>query len=134
MGLVDRLWVAFAALNGAVAVGAGAYASHGLAGDPRGQELFRLAGQYQMWHALALVALVALLRTADGPARLALRLSGWLFVAGILLFSGTLYATATSGPLPIAMTAPTGGSAFILGWLILALAVLLFGRRFFGRV
>lgn len=131
MGFVDRIWTAFAALNGAVAVGAGAYASHGLAGDPRAQELFRLAGQYQMWHALALVALVVLASRAGGTARLALRLAGWLFVAGILLFSGTLYALATTGPLPVGMTAPLGGSAFMLGWVVLAAAALLFGRRFF---
>lgn len=133
MGVVERIWVAFAALNGAVAVGAGAYASHGLAGDPRAQELFRLAGQYQMWHALALVALVALSRRAGGPARLALRAAGWLFVAGIVLFSGTLYALATSGALPIGMTAPLGGSAFMLGWVLVAGAALLFGRRFFDE-
>ena len=131
MGFVDRIWTAFAALNGAVAVGAGAYASHGLAGDPRAQELFRLAGQYQMWHALALVVLVVLASRAGGTARLALRLAGWLFVAGILLFSGTLYALATTGPLPVGMTAPLGGSAFMLGWVVLAAAALLFGRRFF---
>lgn len=131
MGFVDRIWTAFAALNGAVAVGAGAYASHGLAGDPRAQELFRLAGQYQMWHALALVALVVMARHAGGTARVALRLAGWLFVAGIVLFSGTLYALATTGPLPVGMTAPLGGSAFMLGWVVLAVAALLFGRRFF---
>ncbi|MBP2314074.1 DUF423 domain-containing protein [Azospirillum soli] len=131
MGVVDRIWTAFAALNGAVAVGAGAYASHGLAGDPRAQELFHLAGQYQMWHALALVALVVLVRRAGGTARVAVRLAGWLFVAGILLFSGTLYALATTGPLPVGMTAPLGGSAFMLGWVVLAMAALLFGRRFF---
>ncbi len=131
MGVVERIWVAFAALNGAIAVGAGAYASHGLAGDPRAQDLFRLAGQYQMWHALALVGLVVLARRAGGPARLALRAAGWLFVAGILLFSGTLYAIALSGPLAIAMTAPLGGTAFMLGWVVVALAALVFGRRFF---
>ncbi len=130
MGMLDRIWLAFAALNGAVAVGAGAYASHGLAGEPHAQELFRLAGQYQMWHALALVALVALARRAGGPARLATRLAGWLFVAGILLFSGTLYAVALNGPLPIGMTAPAGGTAFMLGWIAVAMAAL-FGRRFF---
>ena len=129
MGLVDRMWVAFAALNGAVAVGAGAYASHGLAGDPHAQELFRLAGQYQMWHALALIALAALAWRLAGPARLALRLAGWLFVAGILLFSGTLYALATTGPLPVGRTAPMGGFAFMLGWVAVAGAAALSGRR-----
>lgn len=128
MGLVERVWIVFAALNGAAAVGAGAYASHGLAADPRAQDLFRLAGHYQMAHALALILLVALklgLTSArlDG-GRLALRLAGWLFVAGILLFCGTLYALATVGPLPVPMTAPAGGWAFMLGWLALAVVAL----------
>ena len=124
MRLIDRGWMVFAALNGAAAVGAGAYAAHGLAGDARAQELFRLAGQYQMWHALALIGVVVLAGPAQGAARLALRLAGWLFVAGIPLFSGTLYALATVGPLPVGMTAPLGGWSLMLGWLALGVAAL----------
>lgn len=124
MNLIDRGWIVFAALNGAGAVGAGAYASHGLAGDPRAQELFRMAGQHQMWHALALIGVVVLAGRAAGWPRLALRAAGWLFVAGILLFCGTLYALATTGPLPVAMTAPAGGWSFMLGWLALGGAAL----------
>lgn len=124
MNVIDRGWIVFSALNGAVAVGAGAYASHALAGDPRAQELFRLAGQYQMWHALALIGVVALAGRAVGWSRLALRAAGWLFVGGILLFCGTLYALATTGPLPVAMTAPAGGWSFMLGWLALGAAAL----------
>jgi len=133
MALVERIWLVFAALNGAIAVGAGAYASHGLAGDPHAQDLFRLAGQYQMWHALALIALAALGWRAAGPARLAVRLAGWLFVAGILLFSGTLYTQATTGPLPVGMTAPMGGFAFMLGWAAVAGAAALSGWRLAGE-
>ncbi|PWC36545.1 hypothetical protein TSO352_11160 [Azospirillum sp. TSO35-2] len=119
---MDRIWIVFAALNGAVAVGTGAYASHALAAQPQAQEWFRLAGQYQMGHALALVALVALAPRLGERGRTALRLAGWLFVAGILLFSGTLYALATIGPLPVPMTAPAGGWAFMLGWIALAVS------------
>ncbi len=128
MNGLDRGWIVFAALNGAIAVGAGAYASHGLAADPHAQDLVRLAGHYQMWHALALLAVVVLAARADGFARLALRLAGWLFVAGIALFSGTLYALAVIGPLPVAMTAPLGGWAFMLGWLALGAAAIGFRR------
>lgn len=128
MSMIDRGWILFAALNGAVAVGAGAYASHGLAADPRAQELFRMAGQYQMWHALALIAVVVLAGRSEGAARLALRLAGWLFVAGIVLFVGTLYALATTGPLPVAMTAPLGGTSFMLGWAALGAWALLVRR------
>ncbi|KAA0594145.1 uncharacterized membrane protein YgdD (TMEM256/DUF423 family) [Azospirillum lipoferum] len=121
MGLIDRIWIVFAALNGAIAVGTGAYASHALAAQPQAQEWFRIAGQYQMAHALALMLLVAL---GDRMDRAALRIAGWLFVAGILLFCGTLYALATVGPLPVPMTAPAGGWSFMLGWVALAAAAL----------
>ncbi len=124
MTVIDRGWIVFAALNGAVAVGTGAYASHGLAADPHAQELFRTAGQYQMWHALALIAVAVLAGRARGWPLAALRLAGWLFVIGVLLFCGTLYALAVTGPLPVAMTAPAGGWSFMLGWLALGLAAL----------
>lgn len=126
MGLIDRIWIVFAALNGAMAVGTGAYASHALAAQPQAQEWFRTAGQYQMAHALALVLLVALggQMGGGGMGGVTLRIAGWLFVAGILLFCGTLYALATVGPLPVPMTAPAGGWSFMLGWVALAVAAL----------
>ncbi|WP_377806930.1 DUF423 domain-containing protein [Azospirillum sp. A29] len=126
MGLIDRIWIVFAALNGAMAVGTGAYASHALAAQSQAQEWFRIAGQYQMAHALALVLLVALGGRIGGGRMggLTLRIAGWLFVAGILLFCGTLYALATVGPLPVPMTAPAGGWCLMLGWVALAAAAL----------
>ena len=131
MGVIDRIWIVFAALNGAMAVGTGAYASHALAAQPQAQEWFRIAGQYQLAHALALVLLVALgsriggSRIGNGAmGGMALRIAGWLFIAGILLFCGTLYALGTVGPLPVPMTAPAGGWSFMLGWLALAVAAL----------
>jgi uncharacterized membrane protein YgdD (TMEM256/DUF423 family) len=124
--VIGRIWIVFAALNGAMAVGTGAYASHALAAQPQAQEWFRIAGQYQMAHALALVLLVALGGRigSGGGGGMALRIAGWLFVAGILLFCGTLYALGTVGPLPVPMTAPAGGWSFMLGWLALAVAAL----------
>lgn len=119
MTALNRGWIAFASVNGAFAVGAGAYARHGLAAEPHAQELFRMAGEYQLWHALALLAVVLLVGRSSGAARGLARLAGWLFVVGLLLFCGTLYANALSVALPVGMTAPLGGTAFIAGWLAL---------------
>lgn len=76
--------------------------------------------QYHLWHALGMV-LVGLSTSvlADGPW---LRLAGWLFLAGIALFSGSLYALALGAPKWLGAIAPLGGTAFILGWLAFAVA------------
>ena len=76
--------------------------------------------QYHLWHALGMV-LVGLSTSvlADG---LWVRLAGWLFLAGIALFSGSLYALALGAPKWLGAVAPLGGVAFILGWLAFAVA------------
>lgn len=121
-----RAWVVVAGLNGLLAVGMGAYAAHGLAGDAYLQGLGERASQYQLLHALALLAADRL--AADGR-RLAHGAAA-LFLAGIVLFAGSLYWRALSGaPLPLPMVTPTGGVSFMLGWLVLAVAGLGRGGR-----
>lgn len=83
-----------------------------------------MAAQHQMWHGLALVALAGFVHRVDGVGRLLMRVAGWLFIAGIVLFSGTLYVLGLGGSLPIGMTAPTGGTTLITGWLLLAVGAL----------
>lgn len=117
-----RPWVVLAGLNGLVAVGFGAYAAHGLAGDPVLQGLAERASQYQLLHALALLAADRL--AADGR-RLA-HVAAALFVAGLLLFCGSLYVRALTGaPLPLPMVTPAGGMSFMAGWLVLAVCGIL---------
>ena len=113
---ITGLWLALAALNGGIAVATGAYASHGLS-DPRMIELFRIAGQYQMWHALALAGVAALVRLEEntGTPRL-LAFAGWAFLSGIVLFCGALYLLAIQGPSPLGAVAPVGGLSFMAGW------------------
>jgi uncharacterized membrane protein YgdD (TMEM256/DUF423 family) len=113
---ITGLWLALAALNGGIAVATGAYASHGLS-DPRMIELFRIAGQYQMWHALALAGVAALVRLEGntGTPRL-LAFAGWAFLSGIVLFCGALYLLAIQGPSPLGAVAPVGGLSFMAGW------------------
>lgn len=112
-----RPWVVLAGLCGVMAVGFGAYAAHGLAGDPVAQGWAERASQYQLLHALALLAADRLAaegrRLAHGAAA--------LFAAGIVLFCGSLYVRAISGtPFPIPMVTPAGGMSFMAGWLVLA--------------
>lgn len=117
---ITGLWLVLAALSGGMAVATGAYASHGLS-DARSVELFRIAGQFQMWHALALGGVAALARArAAGRAGWLLGVAGWCFLIGTLLFCGALYLLAVQGPSPMGAVAPVGGIAFMVGWLALA--------------
>ncbi|WP_448665057.1 DUF423 domain-containing protein [Sphingomonas sp. CJ20] len=97
-----------AALSGALAVAAGAFGAHGASGQAA--EWLRLGGQYQLVHAVA--ALVAV--------RMQARVPGWLFVGGAGLFAATLYAMALGAPRWLGAVTPLGGSALILGWIVLA--------------
>jgi len=103
-----RLVTVLAALSGALAVAAGAFAAHGASGQAA--EWLKTGGQYQLIHAVA--ALVAL--------RMGERVSPWLFVAGGALFAGTLYAMAFGGPRWFGAITPIGGVALIAGWVCLA--------------
>ena len=73
-----------------------------------------------MYHALALLAVGILLPRAPSPA---LAVAGWLFVAGTVVFSGSLYVLAVTGQRWLGAVTPLGGAAFIAGWLVLAWAV-----------
>ncbi len=115
------LWISLAALNGAVAVGMGAYAAHGLA-EPSAAWA-RTASQYQAWHALGVLLLCAL-----PPAR-PFAVARWAFLVGTVLFCGSLYALALGAPRGAASFAPFGGGTLILGWLAVAVGGLALARR-----
>lgn len=103
---MNRLML-FAALSGAMAVGAGAFGAHGA---PAGAaELLKTGGHYQLIHAIA--ALVAM--------RLNARVPGWMFVAGGGFFGGSLYLLAAGAPRLIGIVTPMGGLLLIMGWLSL---------------
>ncbi len=109
-----------AALLGAAGVALGAFGAHGLRArlDARSLEIWETAVRYHLLHAVALLAL------ALSPQAPALRGPGSLFVAGIALFSGSLYALALGGPRALGPVTPLGGLAFVAGWLWLAKAAL----------
>ena len=109
-----------AAGAGFIGVGLGAFAAHGLRArlEPALLTVFETAVRYQMYHAFALMA------AAWGWARWQRReftIAGLLFVAGILLFSGSLYGLALSGPRWLGPVTPIGGLAFLSGWLLLGI-------------
>ena len=111
---MNRTWLGIAAINGALAVLAGAFAAHGLRAHVSMEALsvFETGARYHMYHALA-IALAALV-----PARAA----SAAFLAGIVLFSGSLYLLALTGWHLMVFITPLGGLCFIAGWMLLAWA------------
>jgi uncharacterized membrane protein YgdD (TMEM256/DUF423 family) len=116
-------WVRVGAILGFLAVGIGAFGAHGL--ETRLARLettatYKTAEQYQMYHALAILALGVWV----GPARptRAGAVAGWAFLAGVILFSGSLYVLALTGIKLFGAITPFGGLAMMVGWVALAVA------------
>lgn len=125
---MDRLFATIGAFSAALGVAIGAFGAHGLrarvtAGtlEPRLLETFETGARYHMYHAFALIAVAwAVSRAPSGL----LTASGWLFVAGTILFSGSLYALTLTGVRALGAVTPLGGVCFIAGWTLLGLALL----------
>lgn len=117
-----RLIVLVAALLGALGIVLGAFGAHGLRHrlTPELLALWQTAVQYHLWHALAMLAVGLLAQQL--PQSGWLRAAAALFFAGIVLFSGSLYALALGAPRFLGAAAPLGGFALIAGWLCLAAA------------
>ena len=116
---MDRLFYICAALAGFLGVGFGAFGAHALKArlTPDMLAVFETGVRYQMYHAFALVAAAwAFARWQNGFCTAA----GWLFGAGILVFSGSLYLLALSGIGWLGAITPVGGLLFLAGWLCLA--------------
>ncbi len=114
-------WLLVAALNGFLAVASGAFAAHGLQGrlDAHALTIFETGARYHMYHALAIgLAAFAIRGAASGAATVA---SGF-FLAGIVLFCGSLYLLALTGAKGFAFVTPIGGVCFLIGWGALAVA------------
>lgn len=120
---LDRIFLAAGALSAAVSVAAGAFGAHALKARLPADLLavFETGARYQMYHAVGL-ALAAW--AASRGAGAAAAWAGWLFLAGTVLFSGSLYALAWTGVRALGAVTPLGGVAFIAGWIALALAAL----------
>ncbi len=114
----------FSAISGMVAVGLGAFGAHALKAKLQAEgtlDTFQTAVQYQFYHTLALLA-IGILMTKH--AENWLTYSGYAMMAGVVIFSGSLYLLCFTGHKWLGAITPIGGVGFILGWLFLLLAVL----------
>ncbi len=121
--MTSRNFVLLAAVFGFLGVGAGAFGAHGLSAyftaHPDLQDIFRTAVQYQLIHTLALIGAAWVVERY--PARWS-RWAGYLFAAGIVLFSGSLYILSLFNLPIMGAVAPFGGLAFLAGWACLGVA------------
>jgi uncharacterized membrane protein YgdD (TMEM256/DUF423 family) len=120
---VDRTFLWVGALAGFIGVALGAFGAHGLRMRLSAEMLtvFETGVRYQMYHALAILIVALAAVRLDGWL---IRSAGWLFTAGIVLFSGSLYALALSGVTVLGAVTPLGGLAFLAGWAALVIAAL----------
>ena len=121
---MDRTFLLIGALGGFIAVALGAFGAHALRGrlSPEMLAVFETGVRYQMYHVLALLLVAAIVPRFGGWLVLS---AGWLFIAGIVLFSGSLYLLAFTGVTMLGAVTPVGGLAFLLGWAALAVAAAL---------
>jgi uncharacterized membrane protein YgdD (TMEM256/DUF423 family) len=115
-------FVRLGAVFGGLAVALGAFGAHALQSRLPADRLaiFETGVRYQMYHALALIAVAAVI--AWGGRTALATYAGWAFVAGIVIFSGSLYALVLTGVRAWGAVTPLGGLAFLAGWVLLALA------------
>lgn len=123
---MDRTFLLIGALSGFVAVGLGAFGAHGLRNrlSPEMLAVFETGVRYQMYHTLAILIVALTAARLDGWL---IRTAGWLFTAGIVVFSGSLYVLALSGITMLGAITPLGGLAFLAGWACLAIAAVALG-------
>ena len=120
---IERLFFAIGAAAAFIAVAAGAFGAHALKSrlSPEMLAVFEVGVRYQMYHALALLACAWAAGRWPGVLTIT---AGWLFLAGILVFSGSLYALSLTGMRWLGAITPLGGVALLAGWVCLAAAAL----------
>ncbi len=118
-----QIFLTLGAVLGGSSVAIGAFGSHILRSkvNERSLEIFATGVRYQMFHALALLIVAVLLILIESPST-TLVTSGWLFIIGVVIFSGSLYALSLTGTTSFGVVAPFGGLALIVGWISLAVA------------
>jgi uncharacterized membrane protein YgdD (TMEM256/DUF423 family) len=119
---MDRLFFGLGAASALLSVAAGAFGAHALRArlSPDLLAVFETGARYQMYHALGLLAAAWAISRWPGPWPVR---AAWLFVAGTLLFSGSLYLLALTGIRWLGAVTPVGGVAFLAAWACLVMAV-----------
>jgi len=123
MNSAARLFLILGAANAALVVALGAFGAHALKARlaPELMAVYQTGVQYHLFHALGLLAVgLTLMQLPDSAP---LKWSGWLMLAGIALFSGSLYALSATGARWLGAVTPFGGAAFIVAWVLFAVAV-----------
>ena len=122
---MTKFFISVAAVMAGLSVAGGAFASHALKErlSDRALEIFETGSKYQMYHALALLMVGLFLSRDDEITPTLLNASGWAFIFGIILFSGSLYALSLSDIKWLGAITPLGGVAFLVGWGCMAIAV-----------
>src|SRR5690625_166411 len=118
-----KVFLILGVINGFLAVALGAFGAHGLEGKVSEKMLaiWEKAVTYQMFHTMALFITGLLAAKIEGVS---IVWAGWLFLIGIILFSGSLYLYSTLGVKTLAMITPFGGVVFLIAWIMLGYAVL----------
>ena len=124
-----KLFLIIGTILAGLAVALGAFGAHGLQKlvDEKTVEVYKTGVQYQMYHALALLAIGILANRMESSL---MNYAGFLFIAGIVFFSGSLYLISSfkamnkAVPTAIGIMTPIGGMLFILGWILLLFALL----------
>ncbi len=117
-----RPWIMIGGILGCTSVILGAFGAHSLKSILTEAQLggFKTAVQYQFFHSIALILIGIMLGQADEASRPRIKRAGKFFLAGILLFSGSIYTLTFGGPRFMGPVTPIGGLCFIIGWLTLA--------------
>ncbi len=117
-----KVFVVIGCVFGLLSVALGAFGAHGLQErvEPRMIEIWETAARYQMYHALALFAVGWVMQQTQHTGA---TVAGWSFVAGTLIFSGSLYVMVLTGTKWLGAITPIGGTAMIVGWVALMIAV-----------
>lgn len=125
-----KFFIIVGAINAFISVALGAFGAHALEGKMPEKyiAIWQTATQYQMYHALGLIAIGILMSSSMlGPVS-QLNWAGYLMLAGIILFSGSLYVLSLTQIGVLGAITPIGGVAFLASWVLLILAVLKFAN------